>query len=77
MNLPTLITFAVGGLLIYSAVKNKDPRDVVKDSFKPKPVSSIGGAVGANVGTIAGATGPVGPVGPQGGTDYLPNPLSP
>ena len=39
-NLTAIITFAVGSVLMYSAVKNKDPRDVFKEAVgqgKAKP----------------------------------------
>lgn len=34
MNLVVIILIAVGLILVYSAVKNKDPRNVVKEALK-------------------------------------------
>lgn len=33
LNLVNVTTFAIGTVLVYSAVKDKDPRDVVKKSL--------------------------------------------
>lgn len=42
LNLPTLIVFAVGAVLIYSAVTNRNPIDVIKMALQGKvaPVKS-------------------------------------
>lgn len=42
MNIPALITFMVGAILLYAAIKNRDPRDVVKEAFKPVAFGSGG-----------------------------------
>ncbi len=40
MNTPALVTFTVGLVLIYAAIKNRDPRDVVKQALGQQPASS-------------------------------------
>lgn len=35
-NLLGIVTFAAGAVLIYAAVTNKDPRDVIKESLGQK-----------------------------------------
>ena len=42
LNLPTLIIFVAGAVLIYSAVTNRNPVDVVKNALQGKvaPVKS-------------------------------------
>lgn len=42
LNLPTLIVFAAGAVLIYSAITNRNPVDVVKMALQGKvaPVKS-------------------------------------
>lgn len=37
-NLVTVILFSAGVLLIYSGIKNTDPRDVLKEALKGKTV---------------------------------------
>lgn len=53
VNLVSVILLAAGGILIYSAVKDRDPRAVVKEALgqkapppdvtKTKPLGDIGG----------------------------------
>lgn len=45
MNLTGTIAFAAGTILIYAALKNQDPRDVVRQAFGQKPVHGTSGAV--------------------------------
>jgi hypothetical protein len=44
LNLPTLIAFAAGAVLIYSAVTNRNPVEVVKSALQGKlaPVKTAG-----------------------------------
>lgn len=54
MNIPTLVMFTVGALLIYSAVTGKSPIEVVKTSLgqtpKPKPQTGSGSGGGGGGG---------------------------
>lgn len=33
MNLTAVVAFGVGAILVYAAIKNKDPRDVVREAL--------------------------------------------
>lgn len=37
-SLPTVVMFGIGAILVYSSVKNKDPRNVVREAMGQKPV---------------------------------------
>lgn len=41
MNLLSLALLGTGGVLLYSAVKGVDPRDVVKAALTNKPMSTV------------------------------------
>lgn len=65
MNLSLLpvVLFGVGGILIYSAVKGYDPRDVVRNSLTGKSpgASGIKYTLGGSVSTQPFMTAPTGP----------------
>jgi hypothetical protein len=80
LNLPAVVMFVAGAVLMYSAVKNRDPRDVVLTALGQKArfgeLSTI--EPGAPVGR-AGARGlqegqeqlPSSGIGPRGGVTYV------
>lgn len=53
LSLPTVVIFMVGTILIYSAVKGIDPRDVVRLTLAGKDPSKIND-VGKGVGKAGG-----------------------
>lgn len=60
MNLTGVVAFTVGAVLMYAAVKNKDPRDVVLTSLGQKPrygTGSVGVGSGFDAGAHAGGGG--------------------
>lgn len=47
LNLPAVVMFVVGVVLVYAAVKDNDPRDVVLKSLgKPEKFGSLSGTYG-------------------------------
>jgi hypothetical protein len=92
VNTTTTVALGIGGLLMYSAVKGQDPRDVVKEAlgFAPKGSAKRGGYGGSEgyTGEAPDRGGPVteprGPLyregyepPPAGGAEYYPDPYTP
>ena len=78
MNLTGVVAFCVGAVLMYSAVKDKDPRDVVLTSLGQKPRYGKSGT-GSGDGSSSGDGGwlnemPVGIGGAGSGVRTLPAP---
>lgn len=69
LNLATVVAVGVGAILIYSAVKDQDPRDVVGAAFGQKP--KYGKGFNAPPGSGGGAEFPVQGQGNQGVTTFL------
>ena len=59
LNLPGVVMFVAGAVLMYSAVKNRDPRDVVLTALGQKArygdisIDGVGKAVGGAVAEAA------------------------
>lgn len=65
-SLANLTVFGIGAILVYSAVKHKDPRDVVKEAFGKQaasaPATPANGAPSAAPNTADSFHGPGYPI---------------
>jgi hypothetical protein len=56
-NLVVVITFMAGAVLLYSAIKDKNPKDVISDALNGKSAPSAASNISAASGGIAKVPG--------------------